>query len=287
MRIFLLALFCIFINPAVAQKIHLGLNGGLANYNGDLLDKLYVGKQNNGFIGFTVHYEITDQLLVRAGYNFARVNGDDMYSSDPQLQKRNLSFETALSEFNTIGEFYLFNLYEKRFSPYLFAGLAMFHFNPYTYDTTGQKIFLNPLSTEGQGIYGNNKTYKLTQVAIPMGGGLKFAVNENIRFGFEIGLRKLFTDYLDDVSTNYADYNDLLNAKGPVAVELAFREDELPGSSAVYPAKDTQRGNPAQKDVYFFTGLNLSFRLGGKSAGTSSYRYSGKKSNLGCPANPL
>jgi hypothetical protein len=163
----------------------------------------------------------------------------------------------------------------------------MFHFDPYTYDISGQKTFLNPLNTEGQGIYSDNKTYKLTQVAIPMGGGLKFAINENIRLGLEFGLRKLFTDYLDDVSTNYADYNDLLNAKGPVAVELAFREDEVPGSNAVYPAKDTQRGNPAQKDVYFFTGLNLSFRLGGKSSGTGNYRYSGKKSNLGCPTNPL
>ncbi len=271
----------------MAQRFQVGIAGGLANYNGDLLEKLYVGKQTNGFIGVTVHYELFDQLLLRGAFNFARVNGSDRYNTKTVLKLRNLHFESAISEFSIVAEFYLFNLNEKRFSPYAFAGLALFHFNPYTYDTINRKIFLNPLSTEGQGIYANKKPYSLLQPAIPFGGGIKFAVNENLRIGFEFGFRKIFTDYLDDVSTSYADFNDLLIAKGPVATELAYRGDEITGGNPVYPTKDTQRGSAAQKDTYYFTGLNISFRIGNGNGGGGAYRISGKKNKLGCPSVPL
>ncbi len=282
---FLFIIFSINILVLTAQRVHVGLAGGLANYNGDLLDKLYPKKITNGFIGFTVHYELQDQILVRGGYNFARVNGSDSYSEKKDLQLRNLQFESTISEFSFVGEYYLFNLYEKKFSPYAFAGFAFYHFNPYTYDSTGKKTFLKPLRTEGQGIYSNKKEYSLWQFAIPFGGGFKFAINENLRIGIEIGLRKLFTDYLDDVSTSYPDYNDLLAARGSTAVELSYRGDEVTGGDPNFPTKDTQRGSAAQKDMYYFTGLNITFRpnlSGGYGGG-----FGGKKGKFGCPKVPL
>ena len=227
--VFLFILFLLNVLFVPAQRVFIGVAGGLANYNGDLLDKLYPKKITNGFIGLTVHYELQDQLLIRGAFNFARVNGSDTYSEKPELQQRNLQFESAISEFSVVGEYYLFNMNEKRFSPYGFIGLGIFHFNPYTYDSTGRKVFLKPLSTEGQGIYPNKKPYSLWQPAIPFGGGVKFTITENLRIGIEIGLRKLFTDYLDDVSTSYPDYNDLLAARGQTAVDFSYRTDELPG----------------------------------------------------------
>ncbi len=280
----ILTFFFLSLNTK-AQDIHVGVAGGLANYNGDLLEKYYVGKQTNGFIGVTVHYELFDQILLRAGISFARINGNDIYNTKPNLKQRNLHFESAITEFSVAGEYYLFNLFEKRYSPYVFAGLGLFHFNPYTFDASKQKTFLKPLSTEGQGIYPDKKTYSLLQPAIPMGGGIKFAISENLRIGFEIGLRKIFTDYLDDVSTSYADYNDLLSAKGSLATDLAYREDEYPGGNPTYPSKGTQRGSAKQKDNYYFTGLNLSFRLGGGSGG-GPIRFSGKH-KFGCPSVPF
>jgi hypothetical protein len=273
-----------------AQRVHIGVTGGFANYNGDLLDKLYHKKLTNGFIGFTVHYELQDQILIRGAYNFARVNGSDTYSEKPDLKLRNLQFESAISEFSVVGEYYLFNLYEKRFSPYGFIGLAVFHFDPYSYDSTGRKVFLKPLSTEGQGIYPNKKEYSLWQPAIPLGGGVKFAITENLRIGFEIGLRKLFTDYLDDVSTSYPDFNDLLAARGQTAVDFSYRSDEIAGGDPVFPTKETQRGGAAQKDMYYFTGINLTFRPsfdGGGGGGAGRSRGFGKKGKFGCPTVPL
>ena len=270
------------------QLVHVGVAGGLANYNGDLLDKLYAKKITNGFIGLTVHYELQDQILIRGSYNFARVNGSDIYSEKPELVLRNLSFESAISEFCVVGEYYLFNLYERRFSPYGFIGLGIFHFNPYSYDSTGRKVFLKPLSTEGQGIYPDKKEYSLWQPTIPFGGGVKFAITENLRIGLEIGIRKIFTDYLDDVSKSYPNSNDLLAARGQTAVDFAYRGDEVPGGDPVFPTKETQRGGAEQKDIYYFTGLNISFRpsFGGGGGGGRSRGF-GKNSKFGCPKVPL
>ncbi len=73
--------------------------------------------------------------------------------------------------------------------------------------------------------------------------------------------RKTFTDYLDDVSSFYVDYQTLLNAKGPKAVEMAYRG--IPGQSpyASYPAHGEQRGTPTEMDWYYFAGLNIEIKL--------------------------
>ena len=285
---FLFILFLLNVLFVPAQRVFIGVTGGLSNYNGDLLDKLYHKKLTNGFIGLTVHYELQDQILIRGSYNFARVNGSDIYSEKEDLRMRNLHFESAISEFSIVGEYYLFNLYERRFSPYGFVGLGIFHFNPYAYDSASNKVFLQPLSTEGQGIYPDKKPYSLWQPTIPFGGGFKFAISENLRIGFEIGLRKLFTDYLDDVSTSYPDQNDLLAARGQTAVDFSYRSDEVPGGDAAFPTKSTQRGGAKQKDMYYFTGLNIMFRPSFSGGGGSSRsRGFGKKGKYGCPTVPL
>ena len=283
--LFILFLLSVLFVPA--QRVFIGVAGGLANYNGDLLDKLYHNKLTNGFIGLTVHYELQDQILIRGSYNFARVNGSDIYSEKEYLRMRNLHFESAISEFSIVGEYYLFNLYERRFSPYGFVGLGLFHFNPYAYDSLERKVFLKPLSTEGQGIYPDKKPYSLWQPTIPIGGGVKFAISENLRIGFEIGIRKTFTDYLDDVSTSYPDQNDLLAARGQTAVDFSYRSDEIPGGDPAFPTKQTQRGGAEQKDMYYFTGINISFRPSFGGGANSHSRGFGKKGKYGCPTVPL
>ena len=268
--------------PAFSQKIHVGVFGGLSAYQGDLVDKIFPKKLTNGAIGLTVNYEYTDRIMIRGGITYTVVGGADRYSKDTALQHRNLSFETSIVELSVVGEYYIFNLNEQKFSPYLLGGLAVFHFNPYAYDASGQKVFLKPLSTEGEGLsqYPDRKPYSLTQLAIPFGGGIKYALNDNIRIGLELGLRKLFTDYLDDVSTTYADNNDLLAAKGQVAVNMAYRGDEVPGGDPNYPAKNSQRGGAQYKDWYYFLGLHVTFRLNANGGG------GGRNSRYGCPSVP-
>ncbi len=87
------------------------------------------------------------------------------------------------------------------------------------------------MSTEGEGLveYPDRKPYNLFQFSIPFGGGIKFRVSDHIVVAYEIGMRKTFTDYLDDVSTRYVDQAILLNERGPGAVAMAFRGDEGEG----------------------------------------------------------
>ncbi len=275
-------LILLFISQlGFSQRVHLGLFGGLAAYNGDLTEKIFPKKVTNGALGVTVNYELTDKVMLRGGLTYAVVGGADRFSDNESTKIRNLAFETSIFEFSAIAEYTVFNLYDRRFSPYGFAGLAIYHFNPYAYNN-GQKVFLKPLSTEGQGIsgYADRPVYGLTQLAIPFGGGLKFAITENLRIGVELGMRKLFTDHLDDVSTSYADPADLLQAKGQLAVDMSYRGDELPGGNPVYPDKGTQRGSPKFKDWYYFSGIHLTYRLNANGGG------GGKRGRLGCPPVP-
>lgn len=273
--------------PAFSQ-FHFGAFVGGSSYLGELNDQPF--KRTKPAIGVSLNYEISDRVMLRSGLTFGKLEGGDKWSGTTFLkQNRNLEFQSGLTEFSLIGELTVFNLYRINWSPYAFAGIAVFHFNPYVTDS-GSKTYLQPLSTEGQGIAGNNvKPYNLTQFTIPFGGGVKFNLNDNVRLGVELGLRRLFTDYLDDVSGNYADATELLTAKGPTAVRLSYRGDEVPGEvtgypDAGYPGKGSQRGNANTKDWYYFTGVHLTFRLGSGYGKTSA---GGSRRKYGCPTVPM
>jgi opacity protein-like surface antigen len=273
-----LFVFLLFFSVADAQRWHIGVFTGAAAYNGDLTDKIFPKKVTNGALGLSLNYELSDKINLRGGFTYAIVGGADRFSDNPELVIRNLSFETRLFELSAVGEYTLFNLYERRLSPYAFAGLAVYKFDPYAYDDAKNKVFLKPLSTEGQGLPGYAiKPYKLTQFAIPFGGGLKYVLTDNIRVGLELGFRKIFTDYFDDVSGVYAYSQDLQAAKGAIAVNMSYRGDEVAGGNLFYPMKNTQRGSPESKDMYYFAGLHFTFRINGAPKL--------KKSGVGCPSN--
>lgn len=282
-KFFVILAGLMFVATAQAQRFHLGLFGGLANYNGDLTDRYYPSKTTNGAIGITGNYELTDRFMLRGGYTYAVVGGADRFSRDAEARARNLAFETSIHEFSVALEYYILNMNFSRISPYVFGGVALYRFNPYAYDANLNKVYLKPLSTEGQGLpgYPDKKPYSLTQAALPFGAGVKFAVNDNLRVGLEFGFRKLFTDYLDDVSGTYADPNDLLAARGQLAVDMSYRGDEVAGGNPAYPAKGVGRGGPEFNDFYYFTGLHVTYRLGSASGGG----WGGRKSRMGCPTN--
>jgi opacity protein-like surface antigen len=274
-----LVIFSVILITASAQKFHINTFAGLSNYQGDIQDKRFTFNQSHLALGAGLSYEITEKILLNGGVTFGKVSASDKNNSRNTL--RNLNFTSNILEGHLTAEYYFRNLNEYSVSPYVFAGVALYNFSPYTKDSLGNKYYLKPLSTEGQGFLENRPYYKINQVSIPFGGGVKFALNDNVRLGFEVGMRKLFTDYLDDVSTTYADKDLLLLNRGPKAVELAFRGDELKNGATAYPAAGSQRGGAKVKDWYYFTGLTASFRLGtGEGNGGSR---NGGKSKTGCP----
>jgi Domain of unknown function (DUF6089) len=279
----LLLLVLLLPSLAFAQRLHVTLFGGAANYMGDIVDKPFAQTQPAG--GFGLLYEISDRAYIRAGFVTGKLVGYDQFSNNKSVRSRNLNFQTTIAEGHLMGQFHIINNpYEKKISLYLFAGLGVFGFDPYTKDAFNNKVFLQPLGTEGQGTakYPDRPLYNRTGLAIPFGGGIQYSLSENVKVHIETGLRKLFTDYLDDISTTYADEAALLAGQGPVAVELAYRGDELPGADPnFYPAEGELRGNPKSKDWYYFSGIGLSFRLGKGGGGFGG----GKGKGLGCPRN--
>jgi hypothetical protein len=262
-----------------SQKLHLTLFGGVANYQGDLQSRVFTFNQGHLGLGVGLKYDLTPHFGVRTNLNYGTIGAADR-ENEPALRARNLSFESRLFEANLLLEYTLFDLNEKRFSPYIFAGVGLFHFNPYAFDTLGNKIALKPLSTEGQGLaaYPDRKEYKLTQLSIPFGGGLKFRISDNVVLGYEIGLRKTSTDYLDDVSSTYVDAFALSQAKGNKAVEMSYRAGELKNGDPTYPADGTVRGGTKYKDWYYFQGLTLTIGIGSGGFGGGSHR-----GEIGCP----
>ncbi len=276
-----------------AQDFRVNLFGGIANYSGDLQEKNITFQQARYALGFWGSYDYNDKLMLRAGVHFAEVNAADRYQSAELRRLRNLSFATNILEFHTAAEYHFLGMSSRVFSPYLVGGIAVFHTNPYVNTTTG-KIFLKPLSTEGQGLTGfpERKEYKLTQLAIPFGAGVRMTLTDRIGVGAEFSYRKTFTDYIDDVSGLYVDELALLSQRGPLAVQLAFRTPELPGHTFdTYPVANSQRGGKS-KDNYYFFGVTLTYRItGGGGNGNGVFnngsRGGKRKSNMGCPNNVL
>jgi opacity protein-like surface antigen len=281
MKYSILLSMAVFPLAAFSQNFHADVFAGVATYQGDLQGKRITFNQSHPAVGIGISYDITDKLIARSGFTYGTIEGTDKKNTTAKgIEFRNLSFKSAVSELHLGLEYNFFKLEGKSLTPYFFAGIAGYHFNPYTNDSNGTKVFLRPLSTEGQGLaaYPDRKNYSLTQFAVPFGGGIKLQMSDNLQLAAEVGIRKTFTDYLDDVSTTYVDYATLLAAKGPKAVELAYRGDEVVGGPS-YPTDGAQRGSSKTKDWYYFSGLRLSVRLNNKAG-----RVANGRNKLGCPS---
>ena len=275
----LIALFFpIFMN---AQHAEFGLMGGTSHYLGDLApSSSRVSLGTTHFMGGAfIKYNFNNFVAVRLGGNYGKLSADDAKSSIESQKIRNLSFESKLIEGSLIAEFNIlgyqpYNL-ARPFSPYVFAGVAFFNFNPKA-DFNGDLIELQPLGTEGQGLaeFPERKMYQLTQFSIPLGVGVKYALSDQLNLGLEIGMRKTFTDYIDDVSLTYVDEVLLAENRGPETVALANRTGSPidTGSS---------RGNADNNDWYLISGITISYNF--IDNGLVGSRKRGRRKNDGCP----
>ena len=264
------------------NSLNLNLFLGTSNYSGDLQDKRFAFSQSHLAGGLGLSYEITNHFSVRAAFKIGKISADDKLGRN---KERNLNFSSQITEGALDLQYLITPLGAHVLTPYVFAGVAVYHYDPYTFDSSGRKYYLKPMSTEGEGFIAGRKNYSLTQFAIPFGAGVKMPLSENINVGLEVGYRKIFTDYLDDVSKTYVDPNLLLVNRGAKAVELSYRGDELKTGSQIYPTGG-QRGNPKYNDWYYFTGLTLSFRLGNSLFGNGGGG-GGKNKEWDCPKNVL
>lgn len=196
----------------LSQKSEVGFGLGVFNYTGDIVrtyDITTAKPAATVFYRSNISRVISFRVALTGGQLAA---SDKHHPIDSAAILRNASFNIFLLEASTVFEYHFLDWRDDRkrlrFTPYLFAGVAMF------------------------GISGNaNKPapYSNVQMAIPFGGGVKYVLNPKYYISFEVGVRKTFFDYLDNIS-------------GPTS-----------------RVKNYQYGNPNKYDSYFFTGISLTY----------------------------
>lgn len=221
------------------------------------------------FVG--VRYRVYERVSYKTGFFWGMLSGTDAKTQEPARANRNLSFRSQIIEFNNQIEYSIIpepkshkysiqkvpgmgGFFNFKTNTYIFTGINLFYFNPQA-KYMGNWVSLQPLGTEGQGIIPSRKKYSRVSVSIPVGFGFKWKIDRLWCVGLEYGIRKTFTDYIDDVSTSYVSKNIFDN---DVAMNLSDPSD---GTNPGWTVSGQQRGQPKYKDAYMFMTVQIVYKL--------------------------
>ena len=258
------------VENSYVQEGEFGISAGAAHYFGDLNNRARLNRPKLA-LGAFFRKQFTNYIGLRISGHFAQLGYSDVYNTDNTYElRRNLSFNTNIWELTLQGDFNFFKFVpgslDYPFTPYVTFGVGMFSYDPYAY-YQGQKVFLRPLGTEGEGSsqYPDRKTYGTMALCIPFGVGIKYNVTPKVNVGFEVVYRFTGTDYLDDVSKTYVDpaiFPKLPDGSASLAEIMNDRSGET-GSTKIGFVNGTgrQRGFSKQNDAYVTAEMTLSFNL--------------------------
>ena len=245
-NILLIISFMWFYMPSSkAQDLEVGLFGGGAYYLGDINPGKQFSEVQPAF-GLIARYNASTRWTYRLSITTAEVTAQDAVVKFNEA--RGLAFKTRINDFAAIAEFNFFDYFtgSKRdyVTPYIFGGISIFQFTPKALDDTD----LQSIGTEGQ--YTQDATtgervgpepYNKVSFSIPFGVGIKYSLGKRVGLAVEWRMQKAFTDYIDDVSTNYANV-------APV------------DPSRKYDA-GMQRGDKTTNDWFSFAGITLTYKF--------------------------
>ncbi len=282
LKVLIFALMSFVIAPQIqAQKAEIGFSIGASTYQGDISPLGWRISFEGAQVarGIFLSYSFNDYLALKGSFLTANLAASDENALSSFRADRNLHFKSSLKEFSLVGELNLLSVIPSfrkfKFQPYVNAGIAVFKFNPRA-KYKGIWYDLQPLGTEGQGLPGSGKEkYSLTQFSVPMGLGMKYTFNDELVIALEIAPRWTFTDYLDDVSTEYPDLDLLRQERGDIAVNLSYRSD-----TPIDAGNGIGRGNAAENDWYVISTLSVAYRF---DPGVYLDRRKGFQGNWKCP----
>ena len=251
-----------------AQRIYVSVHGGSMYYQGDLAPQpisLSFGPSNIAY-GTSVGTEFFDWLGVSSRILRGSISGDDAYARDNTRKIRNLSFTSPITEVSLLTNFkinhFLKGLNKYKIRIYTTAGAGVAFFDPKAYYNNAL-VRLQPLGTEGQYLPNSGKKpYSLNTVTRVLGGTIEFDIAKKVSLGFEITTHRTYTDYLDDVSGSYVNYQEFIDAGQPLAAALSNRSGEYLGSSPVSVTTGTLRGNSTKKDWFTYFGMHVKYSFG-------------------------
>ena len=256
MRKIILSLFIIVSAISGKAQLEVGFFGGTSYYIGDLNPGIPF-MQSDFAYGFLARYTLSSRWAVKFNAYQGVIRGDDEVSN--YWPDRGLSFKSGISELGGTMEFHFLPYFNgsmrSYWTPYLFGGAALLHHKPQR-----DEVDLRDHGTEGQ----NNTEhlippdterpdYSYYSFSIPFGIGVKYSFSKRISASLEWGMRKTFTDYLDDVSTTYYTSADLVTPGTEEYENLVYSDPTLSHQP------NMQRGNSKTNDWYSFAGLTITY----------------------------
>ena len=250
----ILGLSLIYTSKLRSQDIEIGAKAGVSYYFGDLApsNRIISFSKPGPSGGFYLKRQINEFFSFRADVSYLFIQADDANGIDAWRSNRNLDFASDVFEGSLTTEFIPFEIRlgrKNNIHPFVGFGLGIYHFNPYTIHN-GSEVKLQPLNTEGQGLVGYGTPYALTQINIPIRGGLKLSLSSGLNIGIELSYRDLFTDYLDDVSGNYVSNTLLAENYGPLSAILSDKSPNMVNSTDTGSGITARRGDPSSEDGY-------------------------------------
>jgi len=242
-------------------------------------------------VGVGYRYRFHPMFATSSTLSYVMLRGDDKYSEETVRNARNLNFRTSMFEFEQRLEFILFSV--EKFSStyklpgarggkrrnqqyYFFGGIGASYFNPKgKYQDSW--VALRPLKTEGQA-----KPYSPIAFSIPSGFGMRMGIGAQWRIGLEATYNMVFSDYIDDVSTVYADpasFSDpaaafLSNPSDP-AITVGVPNGSVGGFN--WFGAGYQRGDNKQRDSYYRLNIVIAKNLTYKDYGRQRIKTTGTK----------
>jgi len=275
-RLPLLFLSLLFWPSLRAQVNEIGGTIGASYYIGDLNSRHYP-RDTKLAGGIVFRHNLNDRYAVRLQGLYGTLQAYDGDSPDSLQVLRNLHFRSKLTEVSLVLEinFFKYRLRGKdgrKWTPFVFGGLAYFRANPKAQlDDTWYD--LQPLGTEGQGTSNGGEVYKVDRMSLPFGAGLKFNLGR-VDIQVEWGLRRTWTDYIDDVSGTYVDNDLLAFENGPLAAQLA---DRSLSDAPAYTQAGQARGDVNTTDWYQYTGLAVTYIISRFSDCDEQYNWMKRK----------
>jgi hypothetical protein len=232
-KIFIIALLGMALSASAQYQYDYGIKLGAANYLGDIGGKelqrrdyfwdMHLG-QTRYAIGAYGRYKFSKRFAVAVNFDHLLIQDADQYTTYIPRRTRNMNFRNRMFEVGARAELTLWydndvgnrGFYNPDYKLYAFAGISAYYSNPQArlvYDPADSLVDVAGDLVPGDFV--DNTWYNLRNyrtegasysnfgLAIPLGIGMYFTFNKEWRIGWEISLRKTFSDYLDDVSTYY------------------------------------------------------------------------------------
>ncbi|MBK8700495.1 MAG: hypothetical protein IPN29_13575 [Saprospiraceae bacterium] len=261
----------LFLASALAsgQQYGLGILLGASQYKGDMADYSEGLYENLRPVkGVQFNYEIHRRISFSASYIHTYMMGYDIDADALDRRMRNLHFKSSLDELSVTFNFYPISFItskEYRLKPYIKTGIGVFLFNPKA-EYESEWHSLQPLHTEGQGMpLSGLKPYNLVDISYPFGVGLEYNLCSFLKLRVEISPRKTFTDYLDDVSSDYYDLDNIRKFSSDIAAKMAYRAEDWSLENTAPEVDGIQRGNPENKDWYIIHQFSMLYVFGKKT----------------------